>query len=68
MMISCGHGSPGPILSIDQAMLDSYVESLSSEQRLELYQNFVSEDEAVIESRIERVIDFVLDQDSQTRR
>jgi len=55
---SRGHGSPGPLLSPSSEMLDAYVRSLSSEQRLELYHIFSSAKEDRIQDRVNRIIKF----------
>ena len=51
------HGRPGPILQPTRDMLDSYVQSLSNEQRLELYQVFCSGDSESIQESVEMIFD-----------
>lgn len=60
LMTSHGHGRPGAILDPDKEMLDSYVHSLSDEQRLGLYRDFSMGDERVVEERVERIYHFFL--------
>ena len=57
-MKSHGHGSPGLILSPTQEMFDSYVRSLSSEKRLELYHDLSSADDDAISSWVESIYEY----------
>ena len=52
-----GHGRPGLILTPTRDMLDGYVQSLSSEQRIELYQIFCSDDVDSIREKVDIIFD-----------
>jgi len=52
-MKSYGHGQPGLILTPTRDMLDGYVQSLSSEQRIELYKIFCSANAESIQGRVD---------------
>ena len=63
-----GHGSPGPILDLGQEMFDAYVNSLSSKQRLDLYDELCRGDEDVIQERIVQIRRFSLSDRSSEHR
>lgn len=57
LLVSRGHGRPGPIYFVDSELLDEHVSSLADIQRLESYQTFSNENLETIRMKIESIFD-----------
>ena len=54
---SSGHGRPGPILLLPSDQFDEYVSSLSTAQRLELYEILSTGSKEAVEGRINSIFE-----------
>ena len=53
--IQCGHGRPGPIITLDHRLLALYLDKIDGRQKKALYDLFAGGDEAAINAKVQEI-------------